>query len=125
MSSLYETDPVGFTEQPAFYNCVVQIETTLSPGALLRSCQTVERALGRKRRIRWGPRTIDIDILTYGQLRQTDPRLVLPHPRMQERAFVMIPLREITEGTIEASAGVRFIRSDWYPTCHGLQKPLK
>jgi 2-amino-4-hydroxy-6-hydroxymethyldihydropteridine diphosphokinase len=118
VSSLYETDPVGLIEQPPFYNCVVRIETTLSPEELLQACQAVERKLGRKRLVRWGPRTIDIDILTYGQLQQSAPHLVLPHPRMQQREFVMIPLREITDGTIEASAGVRYIRSDWYPTCH-------
>jgi 2-amino-4-hydroxy-6-hydroxymethyldihydropteridine diphosphokinase len=117
VSSLYETDPVGLKEQPPFYNCVVRIETTLSPEELLQACQAVERKLGRKRLVRWGPRTIDIDILTYGRLLQSAPHLVLPHPRMQQREFVMIPLREITEGKITASAGVRFIRSDWYPTC--------
>ncbi|MDW7655561.1 MAG: 2-amino-4-hydroxy-6-hydroxymethyldihydropteridine diphosphokinase [Bacillota bacterium] len=125
VSSLYETDPVGLTEQPAFYNCVVKIMTTLSPDELLQTCQAVERELGRERRIRWGPRTIDIDILTYGQLQLSDPHLILPHPRMQDRQFVMIPLRELTDGTIGTSAGVRLVRSEWYPTCHHMQNTLK
>lgn len=114
VSSLYETDPVGLTRQPDFYNCVIRITTVLVPDRLLTACQTIERQLGRKRTVRWGPRIIDIDILTYDGLCLSSPNLTLPHPRMLERDFVMIPYREITEGMISQTAAVRFIRSDWY-----------
>ncbi|MEW9672707.1 2-amino-4-hydroxy-6-hydroxymethyldihydropteridine diphosphokinase [Ammoniphilus sp. 3BR4] len=94
-SSIYETDPVGYTDQPAFLNMVVGGRTGLSPHELLLAVMEMEKALGRKREIRWGPRTIDIDILAYGQLQIAEPDLEVPHPGMPERAFVLIPLAEI------------------------------
>lgn len=94
-SSVYESKPVGVLAQPDFLNLVVQVETTHLPLALLSACLGIEARLGRERRERWGPRIIDIDVLTYDQLPWGDDRLVLPHPRMHERSFVLTPLAEI------------------------------
>ncbi len=106
VSSVYETDPWGLTDQPAFYNVVVCVRTALLPLALLRACQRIERRAKRKREIHWGPRTLDIDILTLGRLRMDSPRLTLPHPRMQERDFVLVPLAEVTSGDLLERPGV-------------------
>ena len=95
VSSLYETAPVGFVDQPPFLNAVAVLTTDLSPDSLLDVCQTVEEQLHRRRNIRWGPRTIDIDILLYDDEQLALPRLTVPHPRMHERLFVLIPLQEV------------------------------
>lgn len=95
ISSLYETDPVGFTDQDPFLNMVVRLRTELSALALLDACQEIEQKLNRERLIRWGPRTIDLDILLYNQENIKTERLIVPHPRMHERAFVLIPLLEV------------------------------
>ncbi|ANU09299.1 2-amino-4-hydroxy-6-hydroxymethyldihydropteridine pyrophosphokinase [Planococcus antarcticus DSM 14505] len=115
ISSLYETDPVGYADQEPFLNMVVQLETDLEAVALLDVCQEIERNLKRKRIIRWGPRTIDLDILLYNQDNLETERLMVPHPRMDERAFVMVPLLEVNRdlevsGALETS-GVRLWRS--------------
>ncbi|RNF38355.1 2-amino-4-hydroxy-6-hydroxymethyldihydropteridine diphosphokinase [Planococcus salinus] len=115
ISSLYETDPVGFTEQAPFLNMVVHLQTSLSAVELLDVCQEIEQTLERKRTIRWGPRTIDLDILLYNQDNMKTKRLIVPHPRMKERAFVLIPLLEL-KSSIEgikkpASSGVRLWRT--------------
>ncbi|MDR5675988.1 MAG: 2-amino-4-hydroxy-6-hydroxymethyldihydropteridine diphosphokinase [Armatimonadota bacterium] len=94
-SSWYETEPVGFTEQPPFLNLVVEVRTALDPLGLLRCAQRVEAALGRVREVRWGPRTVDVDLVLYGQRVVRTPELIVPHPRMRERAFVLVPLCEI------------------------------
>ena len=94
-SSLYETDPVGYTDQDCFLNAVFKVETDLKPEDLLRSCMRVEQELGRKRDVRWGPRTLDLDILLYNHENVETEILSIPHPRMHERAFVMIPLMEL------------------------------
>lgn len=94
-SSLYETAPVGVTGQPVFLNLAVEVETTLEPEDLLAACQAVERDLGRVRVERWGPRTVDIDILLYDHRTVATPELVIPHPRLTERRFVLVPLLEI------------------------------
>jgi len=94
-SSVYETKPVGVTDQPDFLNLVLRIETSHSPSELLARCLGAEQELGRERRERWGPRTIDLDVLLYDEVRSTDGHLLLPHPRMTGRGFVMIPLAEI------------------------------
>ena len=94
-SRIYETKPWGKTDQANFWNLVVEIETKLSPLELLDACQEIEKSLGRERLIRWGPRTIDIDLLNYDNKVWKDNRLILPHPRMEEREFVLAPLREI------------------------------
>ena len=94
-SSIYETAPIGYTDQPNFLNLCLEIESELSPQQLLKHCLDIEQQLHRVREIRWGPRTLDIDILLYSDnIIETD-NLSIPHPRMQERAFVLIPLNDI------------------------------
>lgn len=95
VSSLYLTEPVGYENQPWFSNCVSEVETLLDPDRLLDVLQDIENNLGRKRTIRWGPRTLDLDILLYDKITINSERLTVPHPRMRERAFVMVPLVEI------------------------------
>jgi 2-amino-4-hydroxy-6-hydroxymethyldihydropteridine diphosphokinase len=94
-SSIYETDPVGYTDQDLFLNMVTKINTNLSPFDLLSFLQCIEREFKRKREIRWGPRTLDLDILLYNHENIETEQLTVPHPRMFERAFVLIPLFEI------------------------------
>ncbi|NRD77493.1 2-amino-4-hydroxy-6-hydroxymethyldihydropteridine diphosphokinase [Bacillus sp. BRMEA1] len=94
-SSVYETDPVGYEDQDQFLNMVMEIKTTLNAQQLLERCLKVETDLGRKREIRWGPRTLDLDILTFNQENIETEKLVVPHPRMLERAFVLVPLSEM------------------------------
>ncbi|MBO8169764.1 MAG: 2-amino-4-hydroxy-6-hydroxymethyldihydropteridine diphosphokinase [Thermoanaerobacteraceae bacterium] len=95
VSSIYETAPVGKTDQGWFLNAVAELETALSPWELLNVLQLVERRLGRRREERWGPRTIDLDILFYDRLTINHPCLTVPHPRAHERAFVLVPLSEL------------------------------
>lgn len=97
VSSVYETDPVGYTEQDQFLNLVIKISTNLLPQELLMVTQKVENKLGRKREIKWGPRTIDLDILLYNHENIEAENLIVPHPRMFERAFVIVPLMEINQ----------------------------
>jgi len=108
LSSVYETEPVGLREQPWFLNLVCAGETGLSPTDLLDMLQKVEARMGRVRTVRWGPRPIDLDILLYGDTILDAPRLTIPHPRMAERAFVLVPLVEIApeawHPVLEASA---------------------
>jgi 2-amino-4-hydroxy-6-hydroxymethyldihydropteridine diphosphokinase len=94
-SSLFETAPMYRTDQPAFLNAVVRVETELSPEDLLRASQEVERLVGRQPRERFGPREIDVDILLYGGERRESAELTIPHPRMAERPFVLVPLAEL------------------------------
>ncbi len=98
LSSIYETDPVGYTNQACFLNAVIKISTSLNPEELLQVCLFIESQLGRKREIHWGPRTLDLDILLYNQENIETESLIVPHPRMQERAFVIIPLMELDSG---------------------------
>ncbi|WP_295806579.1 2-amino-4-hydroxy-6-hydroxymethyldihydropteridine diphosphokinase [uncultured Nitratireductor sp.] len=95
VSSLYRTPPWGKLDQPDFLNAVALVRTSLDPRALLEQCLTIERALKRVRAERWGPRSIDVDILLYGTRTVDDEGLTIPHPRMSERAFVLAPLAEI------------------------------
>jgi len=106
-SSDYLTPPWGVEDQPPFVNLCVAVDTTLTPQTLLARAQAVERAFGRDRahERRWGPRTLDIDILAYDDLVLNEPDLTLPHPRLNERAFVLLPLAEIAPARI--IAGVR------------------
>lgn len=99
VSSLYETDPVGFTEQPAFLNAVVAAETAYDPDEVVERLLDIERELGRERSFRNAPRTIDLDLLLYGDAVSSRPNATVPHPRMHERAFVLSPLAEIA-GTV-------------------------
>ena len=94
-SSLYRSDPIGPPGQPDYINAVACLETELDPDALLAELRAIENAHGRVRRIHWGPRTLDLDILLYGDRVQNSPHLTLPHPRMHERAFVLYPLHDI------------------------------
>lgn len=97
LSPVYESDPVGVLDQPLFLNLVAGVETTLTPEALLQELLAIELELGRKRVMRWGPRSIDLDLLLYaGETRQS-PALQLPHPRMLERPFVIEPLRALVQ----------------------------
>lgn len=94
-SHIYETPPWGYENQPAFLNMVVKAETGLEPGTLLKYLKQIEAELGRERNFRWGPRLIDLDILFYDNLIIESPPLVIPHPRLHERAFVLVPLVDV------------------------------
>lgn len=134
-SNLYETDPVGYLDQPNFVNMAVALRTTLSPSELLLFMLESERRLGRERTIRWGPRTVDLDLLWMdGKIIDT-PLLVLPHPRMLERAFVLVPLADIVRkedssglfatiqhalDLIDGKDGVRLWKTCNWPSVSGL-----
>ena len=108
-SAIYRTPPWGKTDQPDFLNMATEIETTLSPHALLDLCLEIERASGRVREERWGPRTIDLDIIAYENQVIADERLTLPHPHAHERAFVLAPLNDIAPDLMISGKSVR----DW------------
>ena len=95
MSSLYETSPWGYVNQGNFYNAVIEVETSLSPNGLLGVCLGIEAGVGRIREIKNGPRILDLDLLLYEGTESTTAELTLPHPRMFERDFVLIPLKEL------------------------------
>jgi 2-amino-4-hydroxy-6-hydroxymethyldihydropteridine diphosphokinase len=96
VSQVYETEPVGGPGgQPPYLNCVVELSTTLTPRQLLGICHRLESAAGRVRGERWGPRTLDVDVLLVGDLTVNEPDLVIPHQRMWERRFVLVPLAEL------------------------------
>src|SRR5712691_4235701 len=105
VSSIYETEPVGYTDQPRFLNIVCSGKTWLSPEELLRRAKEIEVAIGRQPSFRNGPRPIDIDIIFYDDLRIAQDRLTIPHPRMAERAFVLVPLAEIAPDLIDPASG--------------------
>jgi 2-amino-4-hydroxy-6-hydroxymethyldihydropteridine diphosphokinase len=95
-SRVWETEPVGGPGgQPAYLNAVLRAETSLDPDEVLRAANRVEATLGRTREVRWGPRTIDIDVLLFDDVQRDDPALTIPHPRIRERAFVVLPLLDI------------------------------
>lgn len=96
-SKLYETKAWGYTNQDDFLNMCIEIETKLNPNELLEKCQNVEKELNRERKIRWGPRTIDVDILFFNDIILQEENLEIPHPRIGERAFVLIPLIDLNE----------------------------
>ncbi len=108
-SSDYRTPPWGVTDQPPFVNAVIGMTTSLSPHELLARAEQSERALGRDhtRERRWGPRSIDIDLLAYDDLVLNDPHLILPHPHLFERAFVLVPLAEIAPERVITGVRVR------------------
>lgn len=95
VSRIYETEPWGVMDQPLFWNQVIEVDTTLEPLDLLHTCQEIEHQLGRERKVHWGPRTIDIDLLLYDNRASETEELRLPHPYLEDRAFVLAPLREI------------------------------
>ena len=108
-SRLFRTPPWGLTDQPWFLNACAKVETTASADDLLDACLTIERGLKRERRERWGPRTIDIDILVYGERSSRSERLSLPHPRLTERAFVLAPLADLAPALVVGGRSV----ADW------------
>lgn len=105
-SSVYETDPVGKTDQPKFLNAVLEIETPLLPPVLMAELQRIEQRLGRTTTERWGPREIDIDILLYDGLVHADETLRVPHTELDKRKFVLIPLREIAPDVVHPISGL-------------------
>ncbi|MDN4608825.1 2-amino-4-hydroxy-6-hydroxymethyldihydropteridine diphosphokinase [Sporosarcina highlanderae] len=106
ISSIYETEPVGYTDQANFLNLVLRLETSLNPFELLDVCQGIENDLGRVRDVRWGPRTVDLDILLYNNDNIESENLTVPHPRMDERAFVLVPLLEIAPDSIQPGVAI-------------------
>ncbi len=100
ISSIYTTDPVGYEAQAQFLNGVAAIQTSLSPLSLLHTLKDIETTIGRKHRIRWGPREIDLDILIYEDLCVQTEKLVIPHPEMHLRGFVLVPLTEIAPNLV-------------------------
>ncbi|OZB13224.1 MAG: 2-amino-4-hydroxy-6-hydroxymethyldihydropteridine diphosphokinase [Hyphomonas sp. 34-62-18] len=107
VSSLWETPPWGIEDQPHFLNICVLIETSLAPLEVLEACLAIERDHGRERSLRWGPRTLDIDVLCYDDVEMAEERLILPHPRMLLRSFVLAPLAEIAPDKVVGGASIR------------------
>jgi 2-amino-4-hydroxy-6-hydroxymethyldihydropteridine diphosphokinase len=110
-SSVYETTPVGGPQQPAFLNAAILVECILSPLALLDELQAIEKELGRTRGpgdVRWGPRVIDLDVLWIDGVALEEPRLVVPHPRLTERAFALVPLLEVAPSARDPRTGAAF-----------------
>ncbi len=115
-SSLYASTPVGYVDQPDFINAVAQVETGLAPRALLAALLEIEHRHGRERSFRNAPRTLDLDLLLYGAAHFHEEGLTLPHPRMHERAFVLLPLLEIAPDTEIPGRGRA---ADWLAACSG------
>ena len=105
VSQLRETEPMGVVDQPPFLNGAAQIETSLEPCALLELLLEIERTLGRVREERWGPRTVDLDLLAYGDRTVDEPGLRVPHPRLHERRFALEPLAELEPDLIVPGLG--------------------
>jgi 2-amino-4-hydroxy-6-hydroxymethyldihydropteridine diphosphokinase len=111
ISPFYETTPVGVSDQPNFYNAVLRISTGLSPHAVLKALQNIEdNVFKRKRTIKWGPRSMDLDILLYGEQIVDTPELKIPHPHMTERRFVLKPLNDISPDLIHPESGLSISR---------------
>jgi 2-amino-4-hydroxy-6-hydroxymethyldihydropteridine diphosphokinase len=123
VSSLYETSPIGGPPQRSFINAVARISTTLSPRDLLASCKAIERALGREdSEIRWGPRVADLDVLLFGDKKINEPDLEIPHPRMSQRRFVLVPLLEIEPEAADPWGG-RY--DEWVNEAEGEVRPVE
>jgi 2-amino-4-hydroxy-6-hydroxymethyldihydropteridine diphosphokinase len=104
-SSLYQTDAWGMTDQADFLNQVIEIETTQNPEEILTNLLAIELNFGRVRDIKWGPRSIDLDLLLFGNQQVNTPHLTVPHPRIQDRKFILIPLVEIAPNTLHPILG--------------------
>jgi 2-amino-4-hydroxy-6-hydroxymethyldihydropteridine diphosphokinase len=116
-SSLYETSPIGGPPQRSYVNMVVRVTASLEPQGLLDACKRIERRLGREPSdIRWGPRVVDLDVLTYGDEKIVEAGLEIPHPRMSERRFVLVPLLEIDPEAVDPW-GTRL--ADWLDEAEG------
>ncbi len=105
VSSLYDTDPVGEVEQPAFLNAVAWLETELTPRELLWHLLLIEKRMGRVRSQKWGPRSIDLDLLFHGDTLLEEPDLIVPHPEAHRRAFVLVPLQELDPDFVHPRTG--------------------
>ena len=116
VSEFYFTEPWGYADQPDFTNACCEVETTLSPEALLGVCLGIEAGMGRVRQIKNGPRVIDLDLLLYGKETRNTEELILPHPRMGEREFVLLPLNDLAEngmiGPLNVAEALRKIREN-------------
>ncbi|MEP0942381.1 MAG: 2-amino-4-hydroxy-6-hydroxymethyldihydropteridine diphosphokinase [Rhizobiaceae bacterium] len=121
VSKLYKTPPWGVEDQPWFLNCCAEVETSLTPEALLEICQKAEKEGKRERIVRWGPRTIDVDIIAFEGVEQLEQRLTIPHPRATQRAFVMVPLAEIAPELPIAGQTVR----EWVETLDSQELELE
>lgn len=109
-SSVYETEPQGGVAQDPYWNMVVEVATDATPRELLERARSAERARDRVRDVRWGPRTLDVDVLLVGDERSDDPEILVPHPRMYERSFVLVPLQElapelVSQAQLDAGVG--------------------
>jgi 2-amino-4-hydroxy-6-hydroxymethyldihydropteridine diphosphokinase len=122
-SRVWETDPVGGPSQPDYLNVVLRVDTDLTPFGFLDACQRTEQALGREREVRWGPRTIDIDLLLFGDQQLDVPLLTVPHPRMTSRAFVLLPLLEL-EPDARLPDGTRLLDIPLGPDAAGGARPF-
>lgn len=113
VSDLWRTAAVGGPAQPDYLNAVVVVESDLAAPALLDLAHRLEQAAGRERGERWGPRTLDVDVLAVGDVLSDDPALTLPHPRAHERAFVLVPWAQVEPGRVVPAAGQRRTVADW------------
>ncbi|HNZ47664.1 MAG TPA: 2-amino-4-hydroxy-6-hydroxymethyldihydropteridine diphosphokinase [Candidatus Hydrogenedentes bacterium] len=105
-SSVYESEPWGLTDQPKYFNIVVEIETVLTPLELLKTVKDVEQQLGRQPSEKWGPRSIDIDLILWGSHCMRTPELTIPHQLFRDRAFVLAPLAEIAPAAVDPESGM-------------------
>ncbi len=103
LSLVYQSEPVGGVEQDDFWNLVMELDTRSTPRELLERAQRAEAERGRTREVRWGPRTLDVDVLLVGRERSTDPQILVPHPRLYERSFVLVPLHELAPTLVSQS----------------------
>lgn len=111
LSSVYETEPVGDVPQDDYWNLVVELETEATPRELLERVRRAESAAGRTRGVRFGPRTLDVDVLLVGDETSDDPEILVPHPRLYERNFVLVPLRELAPELVENAQRERAVGS--------------